>query len=163
MNNISDTGVNNKVQECHNIVYMAFQDNDCVKDSSKITECFESYWKKISELSNNFGFKYEGHWSCADTHLRVLLYILANIAKRYEFGCHDERIKSSYNLAMEIKKNIGLKLWVASDGIMREHPTLIQSVVRELVRYIQNNEIFDISLVEAYNIVKVYDSNFPYI
>ena len=64
---------------------------------------------------------------------------------------------------MEIKKNIGLKLWVTSDGIMREHPTLIQSVVRELVRYIQNNEIFDTSLVEAYYIVRVYDSNFPYI
>ena len=161
--NISDTGVNNKVQEYHDFVSVVFQDENYMSDNREISEYFEVYWQKIMELVNGFGFKYKGQWDCADTHLRLLLYILANIAKRYEVGCYDERVKASYNLALEIKSNIGLKVGVVSSGIMKEHPTLIQCVVRELVRYIQNNEVFDTKLADAYKIIKNYDRNFPYI
>ena len=163
MSNISNTGVENKVQEYHDFVSVVFQDDSYKSDSGNLAKYFEYYWEKVSELSNSFGFRYEGHWDCADTHLRILLYILANIAKRYEFGCYDERIKSSYNLAMEIKKNIGLKVNTISNGIMREHPTLIQNIVRGLVCYIQKNEVFDESLTDAYKIVNGYGDRFPYI
>ena len=64
--NISDTGVNNKVQEYHDFVSVVFQDEKYMSDNREISEYFEVYWQKIMELVNGFGFKYKGQWDCAD-------------------------------------------------------------------------------------------------
>lgn len=157
-------GTDNKLQYYHDKLAKAIEDG---VDFEEFREIFKEYWSYTVDISNTFGFRYTGKWDCVDTHIRILVGILERVYSKYkEYGCYDERVKSSYCLAEDIAATVGFD-GIAYSQMMIEvittHPTLVQSVVRELVNIIKTGMYTNVELCKLYRVISSYDRGFPYI